>query len=227
MINIFCGYDEREAVGFHVFCHSVITRASRPVRITPLASHGLPQGSNTFTLSRFLVPHLMGFKGHAVFADACDMLMLGDLAELDALFEPGFAVQVVKHPEYTSQHDRKYVGTEMECAQTNYARKNWASLMIINCEHPYWKVLDLPTLRGRSILSLLQFGGLSLKKGNEEVGALPPEWNVLIDEGQPREGAKLLHWTAGLPTFRHYKNARGSADWFAGFDSMNKAMQHG
>ena len=28
MIHLFCGYDEREAVGYHVFCQSVVARAS-------------------------------------------------------------------------------------------------------------------------------------------------------------------------------------------------------
>lgn len=223
MVNIFCGYDEREAVGFHVFAHSVIKRASEPVCITPLTSHGLPHGSNTFTMSRFLVPYLMGFKGHAIFADACDMLMLGDVAELDALFDPQYAVQVVKHPDYQSQHERKYVGTDMECLQTNYPKKNHASLMIVNAGHPVWSG-DMPEqLAMWSPLELLQFHYLA----PSEIGALPPQWNVLIDEGQEREGAKLLHWTNGLPTFRHYRNARGSADWFAEHEEMVGAMQHG
>jgi hypothetical protein len=227
MIDLFCGYDRREAVGFHTFCASVMERASQPVSIHPLSAMGLPEGSNTFTLSRFLVPWLMGFKGHAIFVDACDMLMLGDVAELDALFDPRYAVQVVKHPEYVSQHERKYVGTEMECKQTNYARKNWASVMLMNCEHPYWSVLNLPTLENCNVLSLLQFGGLKLSGERMEVGELPPEWNVLIDEGQERAGAKLLHWTAGLPTFKHYRNSRASAEWFAEYEAMNGAMQHG
>lgn len=221
MIELFCGYDEREAVGFHTFCHSVIRRASRPVRITPLASMGLPQGSNTFTLSRFLVPYLMGFRGHAIFADACDMLMLGDVAELDALFDPAFAVQVVKHPDYISQHELKYVGTEMECAQTNYPRKNWASLMLMNCAHPSWSAAGPAGLPRVGTLACLQLRNCE----DDEMGSLPPEWNVLIDEGQQREGAKLLHWTAGIPTFRHYRNARASAEWFAEHESLNRASQ--
>ncbi|MGQ3178075.1 MAG: hypothetical protein ACT6SC_10810, partial [Blastomonas fulva] len=139
MINLFCGFDQREAIGFHVFCASVIKRASVPVRIVPMTAMGLTGGSNSFTLSRFLVPHLMGFEGRAIFADACDMLLLADLAELDSLFDPSFAVQVVKHPAYVSEHERKYIGTEMECDQTNYPRKNWASLMLMNCGHPSWK----------------------------------------------------------------------------------------
>lgn len=221
MINLFCGYDHREAAGYHTFAQSVIVRATKPVNFRPLASLGLPEGSNSFTVSRFLVPHLMGYCGHAIFADACDMLMLEDVAELDAMFDPGFAVQVVKHPDYRSMHARKYIGTEMECEQSNYPRKNWASLMLINCAHKGWKAMTPERLAHGSALELLQFDRFF----DDEIGALPAQWNVLIDEGQQREGAKLLHWTAGLPTFRHYRNARASADWFAEHEVMNRGMQ--
>nr|AER23947.1 hypothetical protein var070 [Variovorax sp. HH01] len=221
MIDLFCGFDEREAAGFHTFCQSVIRRASKPVRITPLSAMGLHQGSNTFTLSRFLVPYLMGFKGRAIFMDACDMLMLDDVSELDALFDKRFAVQVVKHGDYQSQHARKYVGTDMECKQSNYSRKNWASVMSINCEHSAWFAMTPKMISLAEPIDLLQLRYFE----DKEIGALPAEWNVLIDEGQEREGAKVLHWTAGLPTFHHYRNARGSADWFAEHEIMNRGMQ--
>lgn len=222
MIRLFCGYDEREAAGYHTFCASVIRHASRPVGFYPLASLGLPQGTNTFTLSRFLVPYLCGFKGHAIFLDAADMLMLGDIAELDRLFDKRFAVQVVKHENYISQHQRKYIGTEMECDQSNYARKNWASAMLINCEHSAWFAMTPKQLSLAEPIELLQFRTFL----DKEIGDLPPEWNVLIDEGHERMGARLLHWTAGIPTFRHYRNARASADWFAEFESFAGAA-HG
>lgn len=221
MVNLFCGYDAREAIGFHVFTHSVIKRASKPVNIVPLSSMGLPQGSNNFTLSRFLVPYLMGFKGHAIFADACDMLMLGDVAELDALFDPAYAVQVVQHPEYTSEHARKYIGTEMECEQSNYDRKNWASLMLVNCAHPAWFAATPKMMSLADPIDILQFRHFNAG----EIGVLPAEWNVLIDEGQEDAGAKVLHWTAGLPTFKHYRNARRSKDWFGEHDEV--VMAHG
>lgn len=218
---MFCGWDPREAIGFHVFAHSVIKRATQPVRIVPLSSMGLPQGSNTFTLSRFLVPYLMGFKGHAIFADACDMLMLGNVAELDALFDPTYALQVVKHPVYTSQHERKYIGTEMECDQSNYDRKNWASLALVNCEHSAWFATTPKMIELAKPIEMLQFQNFL----GSEIGALPAEWNVLVDEGQNDAGAKLLHWTAGIPTFKHYKNARRSKDWF--FEHDEVVMAHG
>jgi hypothetical protein len=204
MIRLFCGYDAREAVGFHTFVQSVIHRASAPVSITPLASMGLPVGSNTFTLSRFLVPYLMDYKGHAIFADASDMLMHGDVAELDSLFDPQYSVQVVKHPDYQTRHPKKYMGTEMECVNQDYSRKNWASLMILNCSHPDWRTVDPKSALPLDLLQL---------KHCSSIGDLPNEWNRLVDEGQPTEGAKIMHWTAGIPAFDHYKDAPGGNPW--------------
>lgn len=223
MIRLFCGYDDREAIGFHVFVASVLERASAPVAIHPLDSKGLPQGTNAFTYSRFLIPWLCAFEGHAIFADASDMLMLGDVAELDALFNPAMAVQVVQHPNYLTRHPTKYVGTQMECRNQDYARKNWASLMIVNCAHPYWRPLDPRTIGAVAGLSMLQFGGLRLTdehKRPREVGSLPDEWNRLVDEGQPVEGAKLLHFTAGVPAFQHYANSPGADLWHAARERM-------
>lgn len=217
MINLFCGYDAREAVGFHVFTASVLRYASRPVKFVALDSKGLPQGSNSFTLSRFLVPYLMGFQGHAIFADASDMLMLGDIAELDSLFDPSYAVQVVKRPDYQSLHKRKYVGTPMECEQTNYSRKNWASLMLINCGHYAWRGIDPEFISECPPLDLLQ-----LSFCGESIGDLPDEWNRLMDEDDEIEGAKLLHWTAGIPAFKEYQDALGTEEWHEQYSAMSE-----
>lgn len=209
MIKLFCGFDQREEPGLHVFVSSVLHHATKPVSFIPLTSQGLKQGSNAFTLSRFLVPVLCNFKGRAIFADGTDMLALADLAELDSLFNPQYAVQVVKHQPYISNHARKYVGTPMECKQSNYLRKNWASVMLINCEHPAW-VLIQKDLQTFSPLQILQFKFLD----DEQIGGLVPEWNVLVDEGQDVEEPKLMHWTAGIPHFPHYRTAKYARSWF-------------
>lgn len=210
MITLFCGFDKREAIGFHVFVASVLERASVPVSFVALDSKGLPQGTNTFTFSRFLVPWLMGFRGRAIFVDACDMLMLSDVAELDALFDPRFAVQCVQH-DYQTRHPQKYIGTPMQCPNRDYPRKNWASLMLINCAHPAWRLLKPEQIREFAIapVSLLSFDWLH----DSDIGALPPEWNRLVDEGQPVNDAKLMHWTAGIPAFPYYRNAPGADQW--------------
>jgi hypothetical protein len=215
-VRLFSGYDPRESIGFAVFSDSVLEHATRPVSITALDSKGLPVGTNAFTFSRFLVPYLCGYQGHAIFMDGADMLMLGDIAELDALFDPQFAVQVVKHPDYVTRHPRKYVGTTMECDNSVYSRKNWASVMLLNCASPVWRAITPDTLARAAGCSLLQLNPVA----NEHVGALPDEWNRLVDEGQPVTGAKVLHWTAGIPVWPAYADAPGADQWRAARDRM-------
>jgi len=213
-MRLFCGYDRRESVGFHTFVHSVIKRASIPVEFIPVSGLG---GSNAFTLSRFLVPYLSGFTGRAIFMDASDMLMLADVKELADCFDPVYAVQVVKHPDYQSQHERKYIGTQMECEQSNYRRKNWTSVMLMNCDHPAWMGMVPEVIKAARPIHLLTLSNLK----DHEIGELDPSWNVLIDEGQDDANAKVLHWTAGIPTFKHYQNARRSKDWFREMEEMS------
>lgn len=86
---------------------SIEGRSSQPVAITPLLLDQLPikrRGLTDFTYSRYLVPHLMGYQGTALFMDA-DMLVDADIAELFALADPRCAVQIVmgkQRFEYTS-----------------------------------------------------------------------------------------------------------------------------
>lgn len=221
MIRLFCGYDAREAIGFHVFVHSVIERASQPVQIVPLAARGMPEGSNAFTYSRFLVPYLCDFKGHAIFMDASDMLMLGDVAELDALFDPAYAVQCVQHPAYKTRHPIKYRGTSMQCPNRDYPRKNWASVMIVNCEHHAWREPDLtPDVLAYELggdgIGLLQLSFMV----ESARGVLPDKWNRLIDEGHPVDGAAVLHYTAGIPAFPAYRETPGAEQWLRAADRM-------
>jgi len=210
VIRLFCGYDQREAIGFHVFTASVLRLASAPVAITPLAAMGLPVGSNDFTLSRFLVPSLCGFEGFAVFADACDMLMAADIAELWALRDGAKAVQVVNHG-YRTRNPVKYIGTSMQCPNLDYPRKNWASLMLINCGHPAWRGITAERIAAAGPMQMLQLRWLD----DADIGVLPERWNRLVDEGQPVEDAAVLHWTAGVPAFPHYSHAPGAAHWHA------------
>lgn len=212
MITLACGYDARERVGYETFVSSVRRRTDSDVNFLKLDECGLGQrGTNAFTLTRFLVPYFCGFKGHAIFCDASDQIMLADVAELDALFDPRLAVQVVQHPNYSTRHRMKYVGTDMECPNVDYPRKNWASVMLINCEHPAWRTMieGIDQMPVRDLLQLRWLGEL-------EIGALPDEWNRLVDEGQPVDGAKIAHWTAGTPNLSsHYENAPGADIWRA------------
>ena len=210
MLNIFCGYDERESVGYHIFCQSVLSRSSIPVAFTPLRANGMRQGTNAFTTSRFSVPALMGYEGRAVFADAADMVMLCDAKELqDALINLKGAVGVVKH-NYVTKNPIKYIGTEMESPNTNYPRKNWASFMLINCAHPAWQKITPEYLQiADKMYDLLQLAFID----DDDIEEIDASWNCIVDEDQPIDGARVLHWTAGVPGFEHYKNAVGADIW--------------
>jgi lipopolysaccharide biosynthesis glycosyltransferase len=136
MIDLFVGYDPRESAAYHVFCQSVIAKATVPVRFTPLSERALAfdgqqDGSNAFVYSRYLVPHLMDYQGWAIFADG-DMVCQRDIAELWALRDEQYAVQVVKHA-YTSRARMKYIGSPMQSPNMNMPRKNWSSLVLWNC----------------------------------------------------------------------------------------------
>lgn len=123
-INLVIGFDQKEAIAYHVFCQSIIQNSSLPVQITPLALNLLNNyteshidGSNSFIYSRFLTPYLMNFEGWAIFADG-DMICKEDIAELWKLRDINTAVQVVKHDYVTKTHT-KYLGNKNE----NYPRK--------------------------------------------------------------------------------------------------------
>lgn len=213
MIDLFTGYDPREAVGWHVFTHSVLERTSSPVAFHPLLHrhHAAARaGSNDFTFSRFLIPYFMGWSGTAIFVDGCDMLCRGDIAELEALRETRMAVQVVKH-DYETRHPIKYAGTSMECGNPDYVRKNWASVMVINCFNMAWRRITPATIGNFKPLDLL---GLRFIE-DDRIGALPPEWNWLADEFGENAAAKLLHWTAGIPMMPNYAEAPHAREWFA------------
>ena len=138
-MNLFIGYDTRESVAFYTLAHSILRRASITVSITALMQTQLkglytrargPTESTEFSLTRFLVPALSGFRGRSVFMD-CDMLCRADIAELAAAADrqPDKAILVCKH-DYVPRTERKFLGQ----LQTRYARKNWSSLMVFNNE---------------------------------------------------------------------------------------------
>ena len=205
-IRLFCGYDPREAIGWHAFAQSVIDSREQ-VAITTLQGEQR-DGTNAFTYSRFLVPYLCGFDGWAIFADGSDMLLRGTLSELWEMRVPHMAVQVVQH-DYKTRHPLKYVGTPMEAANSDYPRKNWSSLILWNCASFLNRILTPEFVAAAPGSYLHRFTWLT----DDRIGPLPMEWNWLADEYGPNERAKLIHWTAGMPGFEHYSNAPHAQEW--------------
>jgi hypothetical protein len=218
MIRVFIGFDPRETAAFGVLSHSIHARSSEPVAIAPLMLSELagiyrrprdPLQSTDFSFSRFLVPYLCGYEGWAVFMD-CDMLMLDDIAKLWRLRDERFAVQVVKHV-HVPKEETKFLGA----VQTKYQKKNWSSVMLMNCAR--CTALTPEFVNRASGLELHQFKWL---EGDALIGDIPRQWNHLVGYDAPRRDASLVHFTIGGPYFEAYRDCEYAREWFAERDAM-------
>ena len=235
MLRVFLGYDERESVAMHVCTSSILRRASKPVNFTYLARNQFDEeyvethvpgsdlikadypASNAFVFSRFLVPWLCDFSGWAIFLDG-DMVVKDDIAKLWRMRDPFSAVQVVKH-QYRTKHPIKYLGGKNE----DYERKNWSSVILWNCGHYRNRRLYPDFVAQQSGEYLHQFRWLD----DSFIGALPAEWNWLVEEYEPSSEASLLHYTVGGPYFNEYTDCDHAEDWRVEHAAMNHCVQRG
>jgi lipopolysaccharide biosynthesis glycosyltransferase len=194
--------------------------SSKPLRIIPINLRNIPfqrernpLQSTEFSFSRFLVPYLMNYNGQCLFMD-CDILCLGDIAELFAEYDSVNAVQVVQH-DYQPKTGTKFLGN----AQTRYAKKNWSSVMLFNCYHYDCQRLTLDYVEKATGLELHQF------HWTQRVGKLSPKWNYLVGEDQEVKDPKLIHYTLGGPYFKDYRDCEYSKEWFDAKARMLKCAQ--
>jgi len=219
--RVFIGFDPREDVAVNVLTDSMQSQASVPVQIAQIRLSQLqsvyrrahnPLQSTEFSFSRFLVPWLCQYEGWAMFIDA-DMLCLGDIAELWALRDERYAVQVVKHRHECS------AGTKFQgMPQTPYRRKNWSSVMLFNCARCTSLTPDV--VNTASGLELHQFHWLR----DDEIGELPPQWNVLVGVQDVPADARILHYTLGGPWFDDCRSMPRSELWEAAREALNHPL---
>ena len=125
--SVFVGYDTREDIAFQV-CEYSIKRFNSDIHVTPLVQDELAPkkiywrevdklASTEFTFTRFLIPHLMDYKGWALFID-CDIVFLENVDNLFALADDKYAVMCVQH-EFNPKPGLKMDGQ----VQTVYPRK--------------------------------------------------------------------------------------------------------
>jgi lipopolysaccharide biosynthesis glycosyltransferase len=222
-IPIFIGYDPREAVAYHTCVNSIIRHASQPVAIMPLAlnlfkdyTETHTDGSNQFIYSRFLVPHLMSWTGHAIFIDG-DMILRSDIVELWDMRKSDLDVQVVKH-DYKTKRSVKYLGAPNE----DYPRKNWSSVILWNCNSFPNRCLTPEFVQHSTGSFLHRFSWLD----DRRIGELPIEWNWLPDEFGPNHDAKLLHYTLGAPCFEEFAHTPMADEWHCEHGLTDYCQQH-
>ena len=217
-LKIYIGWDSREDIAYQVARQSIIDHATVPVDIQPIKLRTLqknkdywrsddPLSSTEFTFSRFLVPYLNDYEDWALFID-CDFLFLDDVKKLFDQIDNKYAIMCAQH-DYTPKEGVKMDGKK----QTVYPRKNWSSMMLINCGHKKNSVLTPDVISNQHTTGawLHRFTWLQ----NKEVGKISHEWNWLVnwyhepDDGSP----KALHYTEGGPWFEDYKHCEYASYW--------------
>jgi hypothetical protein len=234
--QIWIGFDPRETLAYSVALASAFHQCGRTVpvkglRLATLRNYGLYTRPTTrrggqlrdtisdapmsteFAISRFLVPHLAqsladateppADPGWHLFADA-DVLFRRDPREMMEYADPDKAVVVVQHDHQPTD------AVKMDSqAQTSYPRKNWSSVMLLNCGHQSNRRLTVEmvnTLPGRD---LHRFCWLD----DADIGALPPEWNHLVGVSAPNPDAAIVHYTLGTPDMPGYEGCEFADEW--------------
>ena len=204
--RIFVGYDPSQQIAYDVLKYSLEKHASEPIEVIAIDAEKIPEWnraqdplqSTPFTYTRFLVPWLCKYEGTALFMDS-DMLALGDISELFHLPMDGLALRVRQH-EYNPSETVKMGGK----VQTQYPRKNWSSLMLMNnAELGAWTMEAVETQSGAW---LHRFEPIP----DEKIGDISEEWNVLDHMTGP---TKLLHYTSGGPWLPGCEDADHADIW--------------
>lgn len=221
------GWDPRETLAYDVAEYSIKTASVDPDRIEvhPLKLNNLsdilyrpiewrgsqmycpiseaPQ-TTEFAISRFAIPFLT--KGWALFVD-CDVIAIQDVNHLFEQADPRYAVMVVKHQQKVGESEIKMV----DQASVYYNRKNWSSVMLINCDHPAHKNLSIENINTWPGRDLHAFKWLR----DDEIGELDSKWNHLVDVSDPyiKKDAGILHYTLGGPWISGWEPKESDTEW--------------
>jgi hypothetical protein len=243
-VKVFIGFDPRERDAYLVAAHSLRRHTSSKIQIEPLVlehlrwkrlynrRHEIRDGrlwdcisaapmSTEFAMTRFLVPHLAGYRGWALFCD-CDFLFRRDVvAELLDRVEDRYAAMVVKH-EHEPDEAIKMDGQ----IQTSYRRKNWSSLILWNCGHEA-HAGTLERVNHWRGLSLHQFRWIQ----DEELGALPKTFNWLEGSSQLKLWGEAVspaavHFTRGTPDLPGYEQVAFADEWRAALKEATTGAVH-
>ena len=98
--------------------------------------------------------------------------------------------------------------------QTSYPRKNWSSMMLMNCAK--LKLWTKEVVQTQTGAYLHRFQDIP----DAQIGELPKTWNTLdwMDHT-----TKLIHYTNGGPWFEQYQDHPHAGIWYKYRDEMRKA----
>lgn len=210
--TIYVGWDSTQAIAYDVLAYSISKHARgrdhliEPIKLGTMEKrHDFkrpkdPLQSTEFTYTRFLVPYLEDYEGIALFMDS-DMLALGNVLELFDLDMGPYALRVVKHDHRPTETTKMGGKT-----QTSYPRKNWSSLMLLDCAK--LRCWTKEAVEREPAAWLHRFTPIP----DELIGEIDGNvWNVL---DRYDERTKLIHYTSGGPWLRGCEDQPFGHVWF-------------
>lgn len=233
-ISLFMGWDPREEEAFAVGYGSALKMAAAPIHghelhLSDLLLRGVTRRAlvrngkhrlwdipsqapcaTEFALTRFLIGKIAHPTGWAIFTD-CDVVFLAPPDELLALADDRFALMCVKHDLSTDDYPASSIAKMDGQVQTEYARKNWSSVMLWNLAHPAHERLTDYMLEWMPGRDLHRFCWLE----DQEIGALPPAWNWLVGVQPMPLAPKLAHFTLGGPWLPGWEPRQHDDIWLA------------
>lgn len=212
-VKLFIGYDSKQSSICDTCIMSVRDYSNIPfevIHLDSLRGRGLfwreqATGSTEFTFTRFLAPYLKGYYGYAIFCDS-DFIWKCDPLELLDVIDPSKAVSVVKHSISPSQLKSSKMDGQK---QFWYPRKNWSSLMVFNCDHPFTKRLTPQVVSESPAGYLHEFSWCN----DQYIGSIPHTYNYLVGYYDDIERPKAIHYTDGGPWHPGYENVEFAEEW--------------
>lgn len=185
MNKIFLGYDPRQAITYNVAQHSIAIRAKEPVSITPLIIEQLPIERRGLTPFTWTRFLVPWLCDYEGWGLFMDgdVLCQCDIGEFFDLADERYAVMAVQGPW----------------------KFEWASVMLFNCGHPDNKILTPDYIEAAN--------GLHQLRWTENIGSLPDEYNHLVLYNSPREDAKIIHYTGGVPVYPETKGVEWTKEY--------------
>jgi hypothetical protein len=210
-MKVFIGWDPVDVDAYRVCRDSLLRHSSIELEIQPVMDHLVrKQGiywrpyhvnrtgqkwditdgkpfSTGFSFTRFCVPQMAGYADEWVLFMDPDMLVRADIAGL--LDQAGDkALYCVQH-DYVPRETMKMGGF----LQTQYARKNWSSLMLLNpSRNTALTPFNVNNQTGSWLHAMLWLS-------DDEIGALDESWNWLEGHSSPAIEPKIIHYTRGTP----------------------------
>lgn len=192
-LRIFIGADSRQPLSLNVLQHSIWRRSSKPVSITPLVISQLPITKQGLTEFTF---------SRYLVPWLCDYQGWGLFLDSDMLCLGDIA-------ELFNCADETHAIMVVQ----NKMRFEWPSLMLFNCA----KCEAITPKYIENYPSPQDFSW-----ANVNVGMLPSEWNHCANYDAPRDDAKLVHYTQGVPIWFETRDSEYGEAWMDELKDMER-----